>query len=209
MHIVTLLPMLLGCIEDDGKDKVEALVEAVPTPSEEIVATPPPADGRSFVVDPTTSQIQALGAKVTAKHPVVFSDFSGAIDVNKGVVQRLTFAVRTASLEADHPKLTKHMKNEDFLWVDKFPEATFQSTKVAAGSDAPGMTHTLTGTLTIRGQSRQVSFPARLEVANQEVVANTEFVINRQDFGISYPGRADDLVQDNVVLTIALRANPG
>ena len=38
------------------------------------------------------------------------------------------------------------------------------------------------------------------------IKAATEFSIDRQDFKVSYPGRADDLVQDNVVLTINLVA---
>ena len=39
-------------------------------------------------------------------------------------------------------------------------------------------------------------------MAADKVSAKTEFVINRQDFGVTYPGRADDLVQDNVAMQI-------
>ena len=47
---------------------------------------------------------------------------------------------------------------------------------------------------------------AKIEVAADKVSANTEFVINRQDFGVVYPGKADDLVQDNVALKISFVA---
>ena len=39
-----------------------------------------------------------------------------------------------------------------------------------------------------------------------EVTAKTEFVVNRQDFEVTYPGKPDDLVQDNVVLQVAFVA---
>ena len=56
------------------------------------------------------------------------------------------------------------------------------------------------------GVNNGETFPAKLEVAPDSVKASTEFVINRQDFAITYPGRPDDLVQDNVVLTLSFVA---
>ena len=41
------------------------------------------------------------------------------------------------------------------------------------------------------------------------MTATTEFVLNRQDFGITYPGRPDDLIQDNVRMNITLVARKG
>jgi polyisoprenoid-binding protein YceI len=51
-----------------------------------------------------------------------------------------------------------------------------------------------------------LTFPAKVDMGADQVSATTEFVINRQDFGVTYPGRPDNLVQDNVVLTIELTA---
>ncbi|MFT4628403.1 MAG: polyisoprenoid-binding protein YceI [Myxococcota bacterium] len=200
---MALLGLLLtsGCIEDVGKDKVEAVVEEVaPEPAP---AKPPPGQTRTLKVDATKSKLQALGAKVTATHPIVFKSFSGDVTLKGDDVVGISFTTKTADLEADHPKLTKHLLEEDFLFVSAHPEATFVSTGVKAGSAEPGMTHTVQGTLTIRGQSKKITFPAKVEVSGDAVKASTEFVINRQDFGVTYPGRADDLVQDNVVLTIS------
>ena len=198
-----LLALLLasGCIEDVGKGKVEAVVEeAAPEPAPKAVGA------QTLKVDAARSTLKALGAKVTATHPIEFKSYSGTIVVDTGEVKAINFTTKTAELETDHPKLAEHLLNEDFLFVSAHPEATFRSVSIAAGAEGEGMTHTVQGNLSIRGQTKKVTFPAKIEVKDGEVHANTEFVINRQDFGISYPGRADNLVQDNVVLTVAFIA---
>ena len=75
------------------------------------------------------------------------------------------------------------------------------STMVAPGGEN-GATHTITGTLSIRGVSREVTFPATVAVSATEVSAQAEFSINRADFGVVYPGKPDNLIQDGVVLRL-------
>jgi hypothetical protein len=36
----------------------------------------------------------------------------------------------------------------------------------------------------------------------------SEFDINRKDFGIVYPGKPDDLIRDEVVIRLDLKATP-
>ncbi len=214
MRTITLaaVPVLLltiaACVEDVGKDKVAATVEDAPAEATKTEAAP--VAGTPLVVDPAKSSIRAVGAKVTAEHPIDFKTFKGTVTVDGETVTAVEFAVEMASLEADHPKLTGHLKNEDFFHVEKFPKATFASTAVKAGAEADatakGFTHTVSGDLTLHGQTKRITFPATIEVGSAEVSAKTEFVLNRQDFGVTYPGRPDDLVQDNVRMTIAFVA---
>src|SRR5690606_7855848 len=103
-------------------------------------------------------------------------------------VKSIGYVAQLATLESDHPKLTEHLKAEDFFAVDQFPTASFRSTEVKAGSSVEGMTHTVVGELSLRGKTKQVTFPAKIEVKADVVEATTEFVVNRQDFGITYPG---------------------
>ncbi len=203
-----VLTALTGCVEDVGKDKVAAEVtEAEPAPAEKKMAEEPA--GATWAVDTSASTLKALGAKVTAEHPIVFHDWKGEVTVDGDTVTGVSFTVQMASLEADHPKLTSHLKNEDFFDVPNHPTATFESSKIEAGSSEDGATHTVTGKMTIRGNTKQLSFPATIEVKDGMAKANTEFVIDRQDFGVTYPGRPDDLVQDNVVMTIDFTAKQG
>jgi polyisoprenoid-binding protein YceI len=206
---------LTACVENVGTGKVKADVQDVPAVQvPAVVGAPTPAVGeapeataKTLSVDVSKSHIKALGAKVTAKHPVVFHTFSGTVTVQGPDVTGVQFEADIASLEADKAKLTGHLKAEDFLWADKYPKATFASSSIVNGSKEQGdWSHTVVGNLNIRGVTKQVTFPAKISSSSTEVLASSEFVIDRQWFGVTYPGRADDLVQDEVVMNISFVA---
>jgi len=202
MSASVLFFVLIGCVADVGSGKVAAEV------SEPAVTEPVPeaSNGEVLPIDTSASTLKALSAKVTATHPIVFHEWSGHAMVDGANLVDLEFSIEMASLESNHPKLTQHLLNEDFFWVEKYPHATFDAQEIKAGGEGEGITHTVTGDLTIRGKTKRVSFPATIVVDAGGVKANTEFTIDRQDFEVSYVGRADDLVQDKVVLTIELIA---
>lgn len=203
MSVMLMALWLAGCVQDVGKDRVAATVEEVPAKVEQPTA---PA-GKVLPIDKSRSKLGALGAKVTAKHPIDFPEFTGSVSMSDEAPSGVQFEAKMGSLVADVPRLTEHLKTEDFFDVEKFPTATFTSTSVTAG--ATGGTHVVAGDLTIHGQTKRVTFPATFAITPGEVAANAEFVVNRQDFGITYPGKADDLVQDNVVLTVSFVAPRG
>lgn len=207
LAIPVLLSVLVACVADVGKDKVQAEVADVPE-AEKAAPVEQIAPDTVFVVDAAASKLEALGAKITAEHPIVFKDYTGKIGTTDGELVSVSFVVQMATLEADHPKLTAHLKDADFFDVASHPTAAFTSTAVSKGTSEAGMTHTVTGDFTIRGTTKRITFPAKVTVTDDKVVANTEFVLNRQDFGVTYPGRPDDLVQDNVRMTIAFTAVP-
>ena len=100
------------------------------------------------------------------------------------------------------PKLEKHMKDPDFFDVKQFPTANFVSTSIAADAKGPANTYTVSGKITIKGVSKDISFPAVITLDNGTTNASADVTINRQDYGIVYPGKPDNLIQDNVVITI-------
>ncbi len=187
----------VACVQDVGKGKVAA--DVAETPAGEAVQAV--AASKTLRVDTTKSKLHALGAKITAKHPIVFHEYEGKVGLGAdGEVVSVSFVAQVASLESDAERLTAHLKNEDFFWVEKYPTAIFESVSVTQGGE--GGTHTITGDLTIRGQTKRLTFPATVGIGQDGVTASTEFVIDRKDFGVVYAGKADDLIQDNVVLTI-------
>ena len=202
---LTLAFLLTGCVEDVATDKVEAVVEDV-EPAEPKAKEPAPAAGTAWTVVKERSTIKALGAKVTATHPIDFKRWKAEVSVDEGKLAALSYTVEMDSLEADHPKLTEHLKNEDFFDVPNHPTSTFASTQITEGSDVEGMTHTVEGTMTIRGKAKSVTFPVKVQTKEGKLMAETEFALNRQDFGVTYPGRKDDIVQDKVVMTVKLVA---
>ena len=64
----------------------------------------------------------------------------------------------------------------------------------------------MTSETLVRGQTRTITFPANVQVTDGEVSARAEFSIDRQQFGITYPGMPDDLISDQVVIRFDVHA---
>ena len=157
------------------------------------------AEGSSFTVD-TSSSIVWTGSKPTGSH-------TGSIKITEG-----TFVADTAlnggnftidmnslvnhDLEADadsKAKLEGHLKNADFFDTEKYPTATFTITEVTpingdAASAVPDATHKVTGNLTIKDVTKSISFPAKINVTGNQVIALADFNIDRSEFGVNYKG---------------------
>lgn len=198
--------LLLACADDVAKDKPAAVVTPAVAPPPSATQPTVAAAGPGLQLDRARSSVQAVGAKITESHGLKFSDFDGTLRLEGETLAGLEVKVRTGSVATDSVKLDQHLKSPDFFDADAFPTASFASTTIVAGGEA-GATHTITGTLSIRGVAKEISFPATLTVTPDTVVGHAEFSIVRADFGIVYPGKPDNLIQDQVVLTINLVAS--
>ena len=200
MKNICLPLILLAACKDPAADKPKAEVaEAKP-----VASTPSAGAGaESIALTPDTSSIEWTASKVTASHQGGFKSWRGTIQYVKGAPEksRLDIEIDTDSIFSDQEKLTGHLKSPDFLDVAKFPKATFVSTEIKPGGDK-GATHTITGTLTLHGVTKAVTFPITFTESAQEISATSEFAINRKDFGLVYPGAPDDLIRDDVVLKL-------
>lgn len=207
--------------EEPKKEEPKAEPAAVSPTNAPAAASPtaaPAAAGAALTfpgVALTKGSIHAVGSKVTGSHELNFKEWKGSFEAKDGKAEggKLEFEVRMASLEevphGDYSeKLEGHLKSGDFFDVEKFATATFQSTGITAGGDAAmsGSTHMVKGNLTLHGATKEVSFPAIITMTGKEVAAKTEFSINRKDFGIVYPGKAEDLIRDGVVIKVDLQA---
>lgn len=171
-------------------------------------ASPQTAGGQSYGITPQNSKIEWVGSKVTGSHNGSFEKFNGEIHFANGdpAQSHVTITIDTSSIKSDDPKLTEHLKTPDFFDVAKYPEAKFESTAIKAGGDK-GATHTVTGNLTMHGVTKSVTFPATIAVTSDVATVDANFAINRKDFGINYAGAADNLIRDDVVMKLQIRAN--
>ncbi len=170
------------------------------------VASPAATKGQKYQITTQNSKIEFVGSKVTGHHNGSFGDFSGEIDYSGNPeTSRVNIAIKTDSITTDTPDVTKHLKTADFFDVAKFPEATFVSTAIKPGGEN-GATHTITGNLNLHGVTKAVTFPATINVTPDAATVESSFSINRKDFGINYAGAADNLIRDDVVLTLHIRA---
>ena len=167
---------------------------------------PPTAQGQKYVITPQNSKIEFVGSKVTGQEKGSFGDFSGQIDyAGSPENSRVNITIKLDSITTASPGLEKHLKTADFFDVAKFPEASFVSTAIKAGGEN-GASHTVTGNLTMHGVTKAITFPATISVTPDAATVESSFSINRKDFGINYAGAADNLIRDNVVLALHVRA---
>ena len=60
----------------------------------------------------------------------------------------------------------------------------------------------------LHGVTKNITFPTTVEKSEDSIHIKAEFNINRQDFGISYAGKKDDLIRDEVVIKLDIKAKP-
>ncbi len=193
----------VGCA-DPAADAPDAVVQepaAAPAPAADETATA--AYGLS-----EDSTIGFVGSKVTGSHEGGFKSFSGKVSVTGASAEgsSVEVTIDATSLWADNEKLAGHLKSADFFDVETHPTASFQSAGITANEDG---THTLTGNLDLHGVTKQISFPANVEVDDHGFSATAEFSINRMDFEIKYPGKPDDLIRDEVLIKLDLKSAAG
>lgn len=193
--------LIANACADPAANKTKATVSEA---SQEANASKPAA-AETVAISPDNSKIDFVAAKVTRSHNGSFKQFNGSIDlVNNAVEQsRVTIDIDAGSVVTDEDALTAHLKTPDFFDVAKFPKATFTSTKIEP-STAAGATHTVTGNFELHGVKKAITFPANIQIAADKVTVNAEFAINRKDFGITFPGKTDDLIRDGVVIKLTL-----
>ncbi|MCS7073898.1 MAG: YceI family protein, partial [Bacteroidia bacterium] len=162
----------------------------------------------------STSSVKWIGTKVTGRHNGTFAIQSGTLKIEgselKGgkIVLDMT-KLTVEDLKGDlKGKLEGHLKDKDFFDVTKNPTAEFEITSVVADTSG-GATHKITGNLTLRGVTKSVTFPAKVQVdpAAKTVSATANFNINRKDWGISYEGKKDDLIRDEVNIDLNITAS--
>lgn len=125
-------------------------------------------------------------------------NFEGALGIFEGklVSGDLTFDMNTINTEdlngGKKQKLDDHLKGEDFFDVEKFSKA-YLKIKNYDGKN-------ITGDLTIKEVTKEISFPAILEITQNSIIGKANFTINRTEYGIIYSsGNFFDLAKDRII----------
>lgn len=209
-----LLAFLIACSNPAENKSSAELVKPEAAPVEAPAAPAAPADPAAAAAPAgpevnLTGTVGFTGSKVTKSHDGTFGAWSGKAVVANGKLQSVRFEVDINTLTTDSAKLDGHLKSEDFFNAATFPKATFVSQSVTDGAPADskleGANATVEGALTMHGVTQTVRFPAIITSDATATSAKTEFVINRKDFGIVYPGKPDDLIRDEVVIKVDVR----
>ena len=169
------------------------------------------AEGTAVAINTTASKITWTGSKVSGSHTGTVALKSGSLLVKDGTVTGGNFVadlntINDTDLQGEYKtKLETHLKSADFFDVATHPEGKFEITSVTPGTEAGKVT--VSGNLTLRGVTKNITFPATVtEATGTSVKANADFNIAREDWGIVYTGMADDLISKEINLKIELVA---
>jgi polyisoprenoid-binding protein YceI len=135
--------------------------------------------GRVEIGDRLRSKSMWGLAKVTG----VFREASGEGAVSAAGDVTGTITVVAASVDTKNGKRDTHLRSADFFEVDKYPDITVAVQSVESAGEGV----TVTGTLTVRGQSRPLSFPATVSgFDSDELSLDGEARVNRAEFGLTW-----------------------
>lgn len=199
---LTLLAPLSAC-GDVGDAPVAETTDVTTNEADTPVLT-----GTPLALDTAATRIAWKAAKVTRSHDGGFRRFDGTLYLDGEQLTGAEITIDAASIYADDERLANHLRSEEFFDVANHPEARFRATAfeplAAADTTAAAIeaTHRVTGTLTMHGQTNQITFPARVAVTPEAVTADADFIIDRQQWGLTYPGQPDDLIRDEVRLLL-------
>ncbi|MBI5926785.1 MAG: polyisoprenoid-binding protein [Aquabacterium sp.] len=137
-----------------------------------------------------------------------FSKTSGTVVYDKAAkTGSVDVTIDMKSVDTGSSLFNGHIQGADFLDTEKFPTATFKSTKVVFEGDKPA---TIEGQLTIKGITKpvtlKVSHFSNMEhpMAKRDAIgANASTQIKRTEFNA---GKYAPLVGDDVTITISLEA---
>jgi polyisoprenoid-binding protein YceI len=155
-----------------------------------------------------------------ARHAMVtkvrgsFKEFEGSavVDGHDFSQSSATLKINVASIDTRNEQRDGHLRSNDFLAMDDFPEITFVST----GVTKTGATSLeLTGDLTIKGVTRSITVPFEFEGLATDPYGSVRagfdgaVTINRKDYGITWNAALETggvLVSDKIVLEFEVSA---
>jgi polyisoprenoid-binding protein YceI len=185
---------------------------ASPTGSEENNSN---ARGPAYSYNSTESKVYWEGSKPGGTHVGTIEVVNGKVITDGNQIVGGTFNLDMATIQNEDIKndgmrsrLLEHLRSEDFFHVEKYPVSTFEITGVEPSDSGPSM-HVITGNLTIRGNTREISFPAEIEMSDRLIHARSgEITLNRTLWGVNYnsksifAGLKDSFIDDEMVITL-------
>ncbi len=171
--------------------------------------------GKKLKVNTAESKLGWIGTKPSGKHNGTLSIKSGKVATDGTTITGGDFVLDMNSISVSDltgkgkEGLENHLKTADFFDVAKNPTATFAITEVVVidavkAAEFPGTTHVVAGNLTMHGETKNVSFPAKVSVSKKKITAEADFNIDRTQWGMNYG--ADGKVNKDINLKLNLVA---
>jgi polyisoprenoid-binding protein YceI len=169
----------------------------------------------TYTLDPTHTRIGFV-----ARHAMVtkvrgsFNEFEGTavVDGEDPANSSVRVTIEAKSVDTRNAQRDEHLRTNDFLALEQYPQITFVSTGIRQVGDA---TFEVTGDLTIKDVTNRITVPFEFEGASQDPFGNQRIgfdgsvIINRKDYGLTWNAALETggvLVSDKVVLEFEVSA---
>ena len=109
-------------------------------------------------------------------------------------------SVDAASVNTDNNMRDNHLKEDSYFDVKNYPRIRFVSTSIGP-ADKSGH-YTVTGKLTIKNTTKEISFPFVATPMGSDYVFKGEFPLSRKDFGIG----GSSTISNGLTVTLTILA---
>jgi polyisoprenoid-binding protein YceI len=169
----------------------------------------------TYALDPTHTRIGFV-----ARHAMVtkvrgsFNEFEGTatVDGDNPANSSVRVTIDAASIDTRNAQRDEHLRTNDFLALEQYPQITFVSTDIRQVGEA---TFEVSGDLTIKDVTNRITVPFDFEGASQDPYGNRRIgfdgsiTISRKDYGITWNAALETggvLVSDKIVLEFEVSA---
>lgn len=165
------------------------------------------------------SNLEWSGKKITGQHNGTVDIKSGDLYLDNGKLTGGNFEIDFTTikvLQLDDPelnaKLTGHLKSNDFFSAQSFPTGKFEIKSLAPLSNGNDNNYTVSGNLTIKGITKEITFPAKVLINGNTVIASADFNIDRTLWDIKfrsgkfYENLGDNLISDEINIKFNISA---
>ena len=113
----------------------------------------------------------------------VFGQVAGEAVISAAGEATGTITVAAASIDTGVKKRDDHLRSADFFDAAKYPDITFSATSVTLSGESA----TVSGTLTVRDQTRPVTVSGAVSAhGTDEISLDAELPVNRGQYGMSF-----------------------
>ncbi|MEQ9299096.1 MAG: YceI family protein [Cyclobacteriaceae bacterium] len=170
-----------------------------------------PAENAEYTIDANQTTIVWTGAKVGGEHTGTISVKEGGFTFEDDQLTGGTFVIdmntiTNTDLEGEYNgKLVGHLKSDDFFGVATYPTSKVVIKSVVA--QGPGK-YKVVADLTIKETTKEIKFPATVEVNNGTVTAKADITIDRSEYDVRYgsgsffDGLGDKVIYDDFSLAV-------
>jgi polyisoprenoid-binding protein YceI len=166
----------------------------------------------TYQLDPAHTSIGFSVRHVFTSVPGQFTKFSGTLTLDRDNLEnsKADVTIESSSVDTRNAKRDTHLKSGDFLVVDKFPEIRFVSKSWKKTGDD---TYDITGDLTIRGITREVTLHAKSLGFGPGLGGTTvtgwegKTTLKRHDFDINLNAMLEKALGEDIDVTIGVEAD--